>query len=428
MDQYQKLSFGEFLKDLHLIVTSPARRFAVIRERGAVWGSLVLLVVPTYLGFGYLGGLYFEGDPFPGYSLFPPLMAAFVAVYLKVYLIHLFARAFQGRKPRESLQGSFRDLVVVFGYTGVPVILVLMLAVSLFLLLPQEMGYFTREYGAVGVSIMVALSISLFIWNLILIVLALRAVYALRDLKIVASFILGSVLLAIPGIGTMWFVAPVKVDLEYLQPILSARIIRFLASDPTSSISKETKITVHVDRLAYRIRAPKRSEIIAFSRKDPDPKQKEGRGRLIYGPHWFVRWEGGEQVVGRIVGLPGETVEVANGRLTINGEIWVESYIRPEFRSEGSVPPRSLGPAEYLVLPENRLLIEKLTAELVVTQDRITGREMIPRWPLGWWSFSSTVYRRAMPVGLSGLAMPRNPPNQDVPLKIPSPLPTRYQR
>ena len=425
MDQSQRLSFGEFLKDLRLIVTSPARRFAVIRERGVRWGSLVLLVVPMYLGFGYLGSLYFDGDPFPGYSLIPPLIAAFAAVYLKVYLIHIFARAFQGRKPAEFLKGSFRDLVAVFGYTGVPVILVMVLALSLFLLLPQEMGYFTREYGAVGVSIMVALSISLFIWNLILIVLALRAVYALRDLKIVASFLLGSALLVIPGIGTMWFVAPAKVDLEYLQPILSARIVRFLASDPTSTISQDTKITVHIDRLTYRIRAPKRSEVIAFSRKEPDPESKERKGRFIYGPQWFVRWEGGEQIIGRIVGLPGETVEVVNGRLTINGETWVEPYIRPEFRSDASMPPQSLGPAEYLVLPENRLLMDKLKNELVVTRDRIAGREMIPKWPLGWWSFSPTVFRRASPLGSARLKV--NPYNQDVPLKVPLLPPGRYQ-
>ena len=426
MDHSQRLSFGEFLKDLRLVVSSPARRFAVIRERGVRWGSLVLLVVPTYLGFGYLGGLYFESDPFPGYSFVPPLIAAFATVYLKLYLIHIFARAFQGRKRLESLQGSFRDLVVVFGYTGVPVILVLMLALTLFLLLPQEMGYFTREYGAVGVSIMVALSVSLFIWNLILIVLALRAVYALRDLKIVASFFLGSALLAIPGIGTMWFVAPAKVDLEYLQPILSARIVRFLASDPTSSISKNTKITVHIDRVAYRVRAPKRSEIIAFLRKQPDPESKERKRRFIYGPQWFVRWEGGEQSIGRIVGLPGEIVEVVNGRVTVNGETWEEPYIRPEFRSDASMPPRTLGPAEYLVLPENRLLMDKLKDELVVTQNRITGREMIPRWPLGWWSFSPTVFRRAGPLGSARL-MP-DPSDQDIPLEVPPSAPGKYQK
>jgi hypothetical protein len=90
------------------------------------------------------------------------------------------------------------------------------------------------------------------------------------------------------------------------------------------------------------------------------------------------------------------------------------------------MPPRTLGPAEYLVLPENRLLMDKLKDELVVTQNRITGREMIPRWPLGWWSFSPTVFRRAGPLGSARL-MP-DPSDQDIPLEVPPSAPGKYQK
>ena len=204
MGHGETLSFGEFLRDIRLVVSSPGRRFPVIRARGARWGSLALLIIPTYIAFDFAGGIYFRRDPFPGYSFIPPLLAAVVAVILKLYLIHLFARLFRGKAQISPGQGRYSDLVVVFGYTGVPSILALLLGSGIFMLIPDEIGYVTHNFRAVGISIMVALGIALFIWKFILVVLALRTVYMMRDIKIVASFILGSALLIVPAIGMEW--------------------------------------------------------------------------------------------------------------------------------------------------------------------------------------------------------------------------------
>jgi hypothetical protein len=397
MGQSEKLSGGDFLRDIRLVVTSPARRFAVIRERGASWGSLLLLIVPVYFGLSYVGGIYFARDPFPGYSFIPPMIAAVAVIYLKLYLIHIFARILQGRGRTEPGQGAFSDLKVVFGYTGVPSILAILLASALFLWIPEEMGYAVRNFGAVSVSIMVALGIALFVWNVILVVLALRTVYPMRDLKLVAAFILGSVLMVVPAIGTIWIVAPAKVDVAYVQPIRSARVLRFLASEPTSTISSTSKISIHVDRLAYHLRAPERFEFAAFLRKHPKPKENDQRAAVTFGSQSGISWGGEDLVVGRIVGLPGDKVELVKGDLRINGQAWDERYLMPEYRSDATLPLKSLGPSEYLVLPENRYLIDALKNELVVDRDRISGREIISKWPLGWWSFRSTVFLQAQP-------------------------------
>ena len=105
MGNGRKLSFLEFLSDIRLVVTSPARRFALIKERGAGWGSLVLLMVPIYFGFYYMGGVYFDRDPFPGYSFIPPLVAAAVAVFLKLFFIHVVARMFRPQRIRRTRTG-----------------------------------------------------------------------------------------------------------------------------------------------------------------------------------------------------------------------------------------------------------------------------------------------------------------------------------
>jgi hypothetical protein len=187
MDHNPKLSFAEFLRDIRLVITAPGRRFAVIRERGASWGSMVLLVIPAYFAFSFTGGLIFSREPFPGYSFFPPLVVAILAVLMKLYMIHVSARLLQGRKHDPEKPGRFSDLKVVFGYTGVPAILAIMLAMAVFLSMPREIGYLMRDLRTVAVSIMVALAIALFVWNLILVVLAMRTVYGMGDMKLVGA-------------------------------------------------------------------------------------------------------------------------------------------------------------------------------------------------------------------------------------------------
>ncbi len=396
-----KLSFGEFLRDIHLVVTSPAHRFAVIQERGASWGSMVLMVVPTYLALNFVGGIYFARDPFPGYSFIPPLIAAAVSVFLKLYLIHICALLFRGRRHDGGRHDAFSALKVVFGYTSVPALLALLLASAIFLLIPPEIGHLLLNVKAVAMSVMVAVIVALFIWNLILVVLALRTVYSMRDIMIVVSFILGSALMVVPAVAASWIVATPRVDIAYVQPILSGRILRFLASDPTSTISTNTKIGIHVDRLAYRLRAPERFELVAFARSQ-DAKGNRGNGAVIVeggaGVHSLFSWDDGESAVGRIVGLPGDTIEVVNGNLRIDGQAWDERYLAQEYRSYSSLPLKSLGPSEYFVLPENRNLIDQLKNDLVVDRDRISGREILSRWPLGWWTFRPAVFLQPQPI------------------------------
>jgi len=58
---------------------------------------------------------------------------------------------------------------------------------------------------------------------------------------------------------------------------------------------------------------------------------------------------------------------------------------------------KTLGPSEYLILPENRQLIAGMKDELIVPGARILGRQIINRWPLGWWSLNPAVFLEARP-------------------------------
>ena len=397
MNNGGKLGFLEFLTDIQLVLTSPARRFALIRERGAAWGSLVLLVVPLYFGFTYMGGVYFDRDPFPGYSFVPPLVAAAVAVFLKLFFIHVIARMFRPREFPEQGRGTLSDLFVVFGYTGVPGLLVLLLALAIFLVVPEQAGYLIRNFKTLTLSVMVSLGIVFFIWNLILVILALRTVYRIGDFRVVIPYLLGSALMIVPAYASLYIVAPARIDVQYVQPVVAHRILRFLASDPTSGLSSNTKVEIHVDRLGYKLRSPQRFELVIVSPRLPQNQAEKRRDGIVFGSKSMFSWTEEGCLVGRIVGLPGDVVEIAGEGLRINGQAWDEPYIAPEYRSGASLPMITLGPAEYLILPENRQLIDGMRDEWVVPRDRILGRLPRNRWPLGWWGLNPAVFLEARP-------------------------------
>lgn len=93
-------------------------------------------------------------------------------------------------------------------------------------------------------------------------------------------------------------------------------------------------------RLPYRFRAPRRHEVVICH----FPGRRWKKCRWI--PQAFVK---------RVIGLPGDTIEMTEGVLRINGQPLDEPYLEPErcrlLRDRG---PMTLGPDEYFVMGDNR--------------------------------------------------------------------------
>ena len=57
----------------------------------------------------------------------------------------------------------------------------------------------------------------------------------------------------------------------------------------------------------------------------------------------------------RIVGLPGEMLEIRAGKVYINGELLAEPYVDESFNQQkASFPPRRIEPDQYFVMGDNR--------------------------------------------------------------------------
>ncbi|MDD2978699.1 MAG: signal peptidase I [Hespellia sp.] len=91
---------------------------------------------------------------------------------------------------------------------------------------------------------------------------------------------------------------------------------------------------VLADRIIYNASKPKRNDIIIFH-----PNGNENTGYSIK----------------RIIGLPGETVQIKDGKIYIDGEELKETFETTEISSAGIVAEEmTLGGSEYFVLGDNR--------------------------------------------------------------------------
>jgi hypothetical protein len=262
----------------------------------------------------------------------------------------------------------------------------------LFVTLSAQIGAALVDFHAISLSLLVAIGVGTFVWNLILMVLALRTVYALRDWKVVISLLVGPPLAALPAMSLMFMVGETKVDFAYFRPILHDRVVSFVSAQDRPEASEKPKIAAHVDLIAYRFKQPAWSDLVIYLRTSPGPPRKKGGNWVLgMGVRWVLQHKG-EGAMGRVVGLPGERVELVEGRLLINGQERAEPYILPQYRAAVSSPEKLLGPDEYFILPEDRTLVESLRKDIVVPRDRIAGRTLIRKWPTGWFWFRPNAF------------------------------------
>lgn len=111
-----------------------------------------------------------------------------------------------------------------------------------------------------------------------------------------------------------------------------------------------------IDKISYRIHPPQRNDIVVLSQPGMD-----------------------EMLVKRIVGLPGETIEIYRGEVYINNEPLPEPF--PHEIGIYSMPPVTLGPLSYFVLGDNRDNSNDSRTFGPVKREHILGRVWIRYWP-----------------------------------------------
>ncbi|ARV60065.1 signal peptidase I [Nostocales cyanobacterium HT-58-2] len=132
-----------------------------------------------------------------------------------------------------------------------------------------------------------------------------------------------------------------------------------------------------VDKLSYKFSQPQRGDIVVFSPTEELQKEQYQDA--------FIK---------RIIGLPGEKVQLRNGKVYINNKpLQEDKYLTAEQRTvtdvctSGQQPPFlsqpvTIPPNSYLVLGDNRNSSYDSRCWGVVPRQNIIGRAVMRFWPL----------------------------------------------
>jgi len=84
----------------------------------------------------------------------------------------------------------------------------------------------------------------------------------------------------------------------------------------------------------------------------------------------------------RVIGLPGDTVELRHGSLFVNGSLVEESYLSRQFKDSDTYPPIQVSKGYYYVLGDHRNSSNDSRSWGEVPEKYIYGRAMFRFWPL----------------------------------------------
>ncbi len=129
-----------------------------------------------------------------------------------------------------------------------------------------------------------------------------------------------------------------------------------------------------IDKVTYKLRNPERGDIVVFG---PTDTLKEQNFKDAF--------------IKRVIGLPGDKVEVQGGRVYVNDQALRERYIEEEpnyhfstkeFNEKLGIEEQTVPPDNYLVLGDNRNNSYDSHYWGYVPQDKIIGRAIVRFWPL----------------------------------------------
>ncbi len=114
---------------------------------------------------------------------------------------------------------------------------------------------------------------------------------------------------------------------------------------------------IMVNKASYLFKQPERGEVVIFH----SPRNSDS------------------DLIKRIIGIPGDTIEIKNGKVFINDSPLIEPYIleQPNYELSRQVIP----PDRYFVLGDNRNNSADSHTGWLMPEENIVGKAWISYWP-----------------------------------------------
>jgi signal peptidase I len=149
----------------------------------------------------------------------------------------------------------------------------------------------------------------------------------------------------IAGVIILFFYQPVKVEGTSMMPRLT------------------DQERIFINKFVYRLEEIHRGDVVVF-RYPGDPTKS------------YIK---------RVIGLPGDTVEMLRGEVYVNGEKLNEPYVIPDYRGSQTAGPWQVGPENYYVLGDHRNSSNDSRMWGTVPRSLIYGKAELIYWPIGRW-------------------------------------------
>ena len=158
---------------------------------------------------------------------------------------------------------------------------------------------------------------------------------------------------------------------EILETVVLAAIIwlavnfataRFIVEGSSMEPNFHTGQMLIISRLSYKLSTPQRGDVIVFQYPD-NPV---------------------DDYIKRVIGIPGDTVEIQDSHVYINGQLISEPYLQPDTpeiqRGKWEVPAGS-----YFVMGDNRAHSSDSRSWGMLSREFIIGKAWISYWPPNDW-------------------------------------------
>lgn len=147
--------------------------------------------------------------------------------------------------------------------------------------------------------------------------------------------------------------------------LVNLATVRFYIEGPSMQPNFHQEQFLIVSRLHYLFGDPQRGDIIVF---DPPGDDNSANNPLL---------------IKRVIGTPGDVIEINEGQVSINGSPLNEPYIYEPCTTSTCESSRwELGANEYFMMGDNRNNSRDSRAFGPIVRERIIGEAIIRYWPL----------------------------------------------
>lgn len=166
----------------------------------------------------------------------------------------------------------------------------------------------------------------------------------------------------------MEFIKSLVIDI-IIAVILAAAVLFFIRPTVVKQTSMQDTLNpndyIIMYKRAYVSNEPQRGDIVIF---ESDLADEEGNGKLL---------------IKRVIGLPGDSIDIIDDQVYLNDELFEEDYIR-----DGVTPPADgthfeVPEGEYFMMGDNRIVSVDSRYEEVgyVAKDLIKGKAVLRLFP-----------------------------------------------